>query len=623
MYRIAYLCVISVLAVMLLYSRASCDDITEDIYESPVANAGLVQVFLSTKGKYVRTTPLKLHSYEVRDAGKTLTVYVDVSFASDDMDKIDLQMKQYVVDTPGAPPQVTAKSLTWMTPFAVEVNLIGPTGQSIGKQRQSNIDSSGKPRGLLLNEKTNLAFSFPLTLAITDNDVKKYKVTIESNYSVKTAKAQSAAFQVVALDSIKALEKVLGKKPGEQLGAEDYISRDAVQSIAKTGLLKRSLKLINATEKDEQLLLSLLQSSLTRNVDLSGSNLTALPAKLTIWTPDIGKLEITPTSKNFEEYEKEIKQSSKSKYRNIAESLSDEATTNSDFEKWYNKRHDKHTDDGSMSGSTEGEANVFDFVSGSASGSASYNFKKTWDELNLNSGEKSKYSTMHKKLQNKSDVTSAIDTNFESFWKGNNKLVDYVAKSLTLSVVKDLSSASSEITDILRLTVTGSATQTYKTTEVELKSAILLTDAVRQLQMEVAESKTNFEVLATATVTIDGSLDTSNPKAVTFKDGTRHTGVFGFQANKQPSGPFSLYIILDDALVSRLGGSVTKDNTEIIFGVPELVSGHLHAFRNNIAKTGDGKWYFEVFFRSTKANDEAQAWGGNIEMTFYILNKGK
>ena len=31
-------------------------DVTEDLYAVPVANAGLVEVYLSTKGKYVRAT---------------------------------------------------------------------------------------------------------------------------------------------------------------------------------------------------------------------------------------------------------------------------------------------------------------------------------------------------------------------------------------------------------------------------------------------------------------------------------------------------------------------------------------------------------------------------------------
>src|SRR5947209_7594933 len=53
-------------------------------YQAPLAYAGMIEVYMTTGGKYARTTPFRLQGYELQDEGKRLAAKLNLEMTKDD-----------------------------------------------------------------------------------------------------------------------------------------------------------------------------------------------------------------------------------------------------------------------------------------------------------------------------------------------------------------------------------------------------------------------------------------------------------------------------------------------------------------------------------------------------------
>jgi len=409
------------------------------VYPDAIANSGLVQVYIGTSGKYVRTTPLRLESYELSDDGSQLNINVSVKLAEEEQADLEKQMKIHedihasaVANAPQAahaPRAVTASDLIWITPHTVTVRVLGPNGKKeLGQATQDNKAKDGTKRPLLLNKAVAMSFAVPLDEPIKDrSQVVKYRVTLEAVYNVRKARREYAAFQLVATALTSSLESALGGVPEPQ----DYVARNVAQQVASSQSVTSSVTSINANADQQKIILAQLEKSLA---EPKNPDVTSLPDKWVVWTPELGRLDVTPTQKNLVETERSLKMSAHSAFSKKAKSLSAEARKFENFDQWYNEQQRKRKTGGSGSGSLETEANIFDMFRGGAGATAAYKFDKNVDDLDVASGERKRYEDLHTWLEKEQEVSDLADSNFEQYWKGHNTIVDYQAKKFNLAV---------------------------------------------------------------------------------------------------------------------------------------------------------------------------------------------
>ncbi|MBI1325377.1 hypothetical protein GC170_19605 [bacterium] len=205
------------------------------LYRTPFASSGLVEVYLGMGGKYVRTTPFRLARYELQGDGKLLTIHLNVDLSEKDERAIESQMEQSIPKVHGAPSAVKAKNLIWMTPFTVTVEVRDPLGNKVGESTQQNVTQGqgGVRKAISIDPESGMSFPVSLPSAVKPEEIGRYRVVVKSSYVVKTAQAQTAAFEATVSDGMTVLERILGGKPNanEKLQPGDLVTRDASREL--------------------------------------------------------------------------------------------------------------------------------------------------------------------------------------------------------------------------------------------------------------------------------------------------------------------------------------------------------------------------------------------------------
>jgi hypothetical protein len=344
------------------------------VYQTPIVASNLVQVYLGAEGKYVRTTPFNLTGFELKNSGKRLTVYYDTTISEADKKILEIQLAENAGKIPGAPDAPKAEGLKWMKPYTISLELFDPTGKKKIAESTERLVKNGFQRPLdFANGK--LSFTFDFENPVTLDDVRDYRVTISSEFVVKTAHSQMASFQVVVSRGIEAVEKVLGAKPGDG----ELIGRQALQSAVKYLTVQQSVKLIDAAPEHEKIVMDLLGESLARNVEYANTDWNLLGDRYFVWTAALGKLEIQPAKRDFESNELSLKESSRQAYKSKFVYLKENIKNTGDFKKWFEQQKRKRSGEGSGSVNFDAAADLFDILSGSFSTSGNYSFRNTVD----------------------------------------------------------------------------------------------------------------------------------------------------------------------------------------------------------------------------------------------------
>lgn len=451
------------------------------IYRTPIANAGMVQVFLGAAGRYIRTTPFHLKDFKLDTDGARMVVSADIALREAEKTLLEGGVQTHVSREANAPKPVKV-GLTWITPHTVKVVLIGPDGKTkLGEGIQG-----GGPNPLQMDDTVPFTLVVPLIPSITDRSkIGDYRVKFDATYKVRVSETQYAAFQIITSEATSSLEKILGRKPDPG----DFITRQTTQSVANSNLVKGSLVLINARPGDANLVAAMLRDSIAEPRTLDNTNWDKLPSKWFIWTPELGRLEIAPTEKRFEEVERATKQSYKSAFMEKAKSLFSEAKRSGDFATWYDVRHKKRQDIGSASGSLDTEMKIFEINGGASHGTAAYSFDKRLEDLDVASGERARYEELYKTLQNESEVLKNAESNFEEYWRGHNQMIDYVAKKFDLAAVRDASSTTEKLVEVTRRILGDLEDRTYSSQEFPLSQATIMVDSIAELQKELRRER--------------------------------------------------------------------------------------------------------------------------------------
>jgi hypothetical protein len=459
-------------------------------YQTLVASAGTAEVYLAVDGKYKRTIPLYLDSYDLSTDRRELTVKLSFKLTEQHEKQLDDQMKQYIKRNPGFPPATSARELTVINPHFIKVTVKGQGDKTLGKKEQSNLSRDGKTANAI-GIDTEKVYPFAVTLPEAlpnDVPVERLRVVIEADYLMQQTSVQYSSYESVIEEGMSLLEKAVGGHPNPG----DYVSRDVLQKMKKDSKMSQIVRLINAPESDAELLRNKLDKALSEPMELGERELSSLKSCV-IWTPELGRIEIQPEKSSFEDNEKAIKQSSESSISKKIAVLSDEAVKTRDFVEWYKKQQSKRSENTATSGSIALEAEVIDLITGKGSASGSYTFTEAVEGLTEGSAKGDSYRDLHKLLQRSEDVQKAVKNNFEGYWKGKRIIFGTKPKALDLAVIRDVSKAQSKFAEIYRGRTTGFALKTIKTLEEELKSNRATSQEIVNLQAAIAELRASVK----------------------------------------------------------------------------------------------------------------------------------
>ncbi len=429
------------------------------MYRAPVASSGMVNVYMGAGGKFYRTTPFRLTRYDLSTNGKRITVQLDVKPTSADKSQLEQQLAQGGVKaSPSTPPSITIEQLVPMAPHAVRVKLFDPTGKlELGEATQENTSARFGRAPLSLDTEQGMVFGLSLKSAVTADELASLQLRIESDYTVKTGKIQTATFESLAANGLSVLEKALGTKiqPG------DLIARDVDQRVVQAVDSGKVVKLFNADKDDAQLILGQFATALTRPVQIS--DFAALGDRYTIHTASLGALEVRPTAHTFVENERALKVASQSAFRERLKSLSEHARNSGDFASWMRAFTSKEERKGASSSKSDTSfgLEVFDKfgLDFGHKGGASGSFETILFKAAVDTGAMAKVRQVYDLLLSDKEIDVRSDQAFEQWFKGSNTIVDHYNKAFRLAVVRDMADVTREMAKIERV-------NTYTTTTI-------------------------------------------------------------------------------------------------------------------------------------------------------------
>jgi hypothetical protein len=432
-----------------------------EIYKTPLASAGLVQVFLGTGGKLVRTTSLRVQSYELEDAGKTLIVYVSAAITPSEIEMLAEQLKQHVMLL--SPPStqrnatrvetITPKQLTWITPHSIEAILETSDGKPLGRYQTRRSDPNDRNTivgPLAIDPSRSLPFHFSLPTPLANPaTAERYKITLNTSYRVREISIQSAELETVTTTAWVVLENVLGGRPAPG----DYLTRDAKQVVSQHTDVRRSLKLINTDPETAKWLLDQLTAKMAKPQTTPEQEFEKAD-KLIIWSPLLGREEVKATIKDLQDYESRLKTSTKARLGEKKKLLHEEAKKFGSFEEWYKEQQSRR--DTNVAGALDisMEASLLDII-GNVKGAtkANFSFQESVGELMKGSAKRQRYEDLYNKLINESELNKDDEQEFEKTWIGNNRIVETVGKSIMLDVARDYTDFVRDITAVSKQTV--------------------------------------------------------------------------------------------------------------------------------------------------------------------------